>query len=703
MRHLAALIILSIAACSRGYPVTNQFLLAAQHDYGNARGFYLAIESNAEEKEIAGLEKAQLVLGVADGKAWRWISDFPKWEPDRRYSVKVVIAPEAAEMWLDGKSVGRSEGGFVPAEMKLLVNHIQAWANAPVNYCILQDSLKVTAGTDRVDLSFEKDASRPLPLILFDPQAPQRVELKLKQGETVTIEVTFRFIHRPDLHQLAPFVDRYGQCVYADWPGKVKSDADLKKAAAEEDRRLKEWGVPKDYDRYGGYKLAGWKEQGTGFYKLAKRGGYWWLVTPEGNPCFYIGMCTAPGLVWEMTSVTGREYLFEWLPPREAPYSAVWHKGVWGKNDGLEYVAIHAVNMIRKYGEDWEREGTESCVRRLKTLGFSGMGKWARMEDMTFMPCLSRGDVPNVARHPDVFDPEIQAKFKEALRKQIEPDRENPFVLGWSLGNEFDEIVTKDEVLTILKKPAETPAKRALVEFCLKETYGGDPAKMSAAWGVEAKDMDALCAAEPKPPAEDVERMRRFYADRYYEFAYRTVKELDPNHLYFGNWITPGWWEDEEDWRLIARHCDAIGYDYYTFEFLDKRLERLMREADKPVLYGEFSFPAFYDGTRGYGVYPVWAKDDAESGELYERLVKDAAGNPYCVGLGWFEYRDQPLTGRGLGKGDPLVDGEHYAFGIVDVTDRLKWDLVKRMREANLSAAGLRLKATKSLDAPKPK
>jgi hypothetical protein len=37
------------------------------------------------------------------------------------------------------------------------------------------------------------------------------------------------------------------------------------------------------------------------------------------------------------------------------------------------------------------------------------------------------------------------------------------------------------------------------------------------------------------------------------------------------------------------------------------------------------------------------------------------------------------------------VIGENYAFGLVDVTDRLKWDFVARVRAANLAAARARL------------
>ena len=50
--------------------------------------------------------------------------------------------------------------------------------------------------------------------------------------------------------------------------------------------------------------------------------------------------------------------------------------------------------------------------------------------------------------------------------------------------------------------------------------------------------------------------------------------------------------------------------------------------------------------------------------------------------------------GRCPGKGDEPFIGEHDAFGMVDITDRPKWDPVTAMREANLSVADWRLAAS---------
>ena len=61
----------------------------------------------------------------------------------------------------------------------------------------------------------------------------------------------------------------------------------------------------------------------------------------------------------------------------------------------------------------------------------------------------------------------------------------------------------------------------------------------------------------------------------------------------------------------------------------------------------------------------------------------------------WFQYRDQPITGRGPGSGPKTTYGENYAFGFVTVTDRVKWDLATRMRQANLQADAWRWAAAK--------
>ncbi|MGB9877420.1 MAG: hypothetical protein ACPLPS_06595, partial [bacterium] len=612
-------------------------------------------------------------------------------------SLRAEIKKEAARLWLDDKLISESKGGFAPADGMMWLNYIPLWGRGRADNLVFLRSIKLVTGNKKRLFSFPQS----LPLFIFEPQCPKRIEWKTKEIE---IEAEFRIIPYPDLKEFAPFIDRYGQCRYSDWEGKIKSDEDLKKAWEKEREILDKWGEPQGYDSFGGYKLLGWKEEGTGFYRVIKRNGFWWLITPEGNPCFYLGLCAVPPAPWEiMTPVSGREFLFEWLPPKEGAFSDAWGKDFWG-DKGIDYFCFHIANMIRKYGKDWQKIEVEMTRKRLKSWGFSGVGKWGRMEGMPYFPVLGRWDVPNLVSHPDIFSPETRERFKEVLEKQIEKGKNDPYIVGWSLGNEYDEIIKREEVEEILRKPADTPAKRALIDYALEKIYRGDIQALARAWQLEAKDRQSLYEGKPSLPIGDEEVLRRFYADRYYEFIYKTVKEIDPNHLFLGFWIIPAWWEKEDYWeifRISAKYCDVIGYNLGAYEFMSEKFIKFVQDIGKPIICGDFSFPPFYDGQRGFGIWgEIFVKDDVEAGEFYQKWIKEGARNPYCVGFLWFLYRDQPITGRGPLKGadivvrgsmpPDLVCGEHYAFGLVDITDSPKWELVMRVREANLSAIKLR-------------
>ena len=67
------------------------------------------------------------------------------------------------------------------------------------------------------------------------------------------------------------------------------------------------------------------------------------------------------------------------------------------------------------------------------------------------------------------------------------------------------------------------------------------------------------------------------------------------------------------------------------------------------------------------------AGTQAERARLYRRFVEGALMHPNIVGCHWFQYRDQPLQGRG--------DGEAYQVGFVDVCDRPYRELVRAARQ----------------------
>lgn len=693
MKHLTIACFLLALASARATPC--RLYMAQQYDWGANRGFFLDFENDAASGPCK-LATLQLILGVADGHNWRYIFYTPTWQLNHDYTAKAVITPTASELWLDGAKVGQNTGGISVLAADLTANYQPDWAAGAADYWVIQSGTTAsTSGGEQATLPLTDESSRPIPLMLFNPYVPKSTTWTPGPTETQTIVSAFRIVASQDPAVFNPYVDRYGQSVHASWDGKAGSDADLTASKANEAARLATWGIPPGYDAYGGSTTAPWHDTATGYFHVTKHNGFWWLITPAGNPCFYRGICTAPSLSWEMTPVTGREAMFAELPPKTSPYSSAWSTNVWGEGGSTSYVAFHTANMIRKFGSNWSTLATQSTTTRARTWGFAGLGKWSdETPGLCVTPVLGRAGVPILVRHPDIFDSSVIATFRNVLSAQISPRRYDPLIVGWTVGSEIDEIVTTDETAAMLNLGATVPAKRALVDRALSAIYGGDVATMASAWKVTAATAADLYACQPTLPAADLETMRQHYASQYYAFVYSTVKALDPNHLYFGNYIVPGWWQNEDDWRLIAPYCDVIGYDRYAPSFADNMMARLIRDTNKPVFAGEFSFPPFYAGMRAFGRYEaVSTNTDADAGAAYAQWISDATSNPYCIGGNWFEYRDQAITGRGPGQGTNMVYGEHYAFGLVDMTDKPKWDLVTPVRTANLGANAARFAA----------
>jgi hypothetical protein len=74
----------------------------------------------------------------------------------------------------------------------------------------------------------------------------------------------------------------------------------------------------------------------------------------------------------------------------------------------------------------------------------------------------------------------------------------------------------------------------------------------------------------------------------------------------------------------------------------------------------------------------VQVRDQAERARAYRYYVENAFAMPELIGTHYFQWADQPSTGR--------FDGENYNIGLVDVTDRPYPDLVAALKETHRRA-----------------
>jgi len=587
---------------------------------------------------------------------------------------------------LNGQALGAGQYNFQPMQGTLYGSDGGNSGTGTPAYLITQISLQVANGSATVSLAPNGTNPIPIPLMLMSDPPSWTAPFTEDPTHPLTITATFRLdpaVANP--HQYDPYIDAYGQTVFTIWPGKVATDADLQSAVTAEQTWLANNGPIGGLDVYGGSLLAGWSDKATGYFYTAMHNNRWWMISPLGNPLFYIGLDTI--MLNQPTPITGRQSMFENLPPMTGAFASAYSQDS-QNNTNFSYATA---NAIRKYGSASQASQANLVSQRLASWVFAGSGKWGDIQPgLAANPVLTPSAVPNVVPggHPDAWDSSILKQLNATLTSQIGSNVTNPYIIGWTVGNEIDEVIAAQEVTGILALGASVPAKQALVNQALSAIYSGSVSALAAAWKITAATVAAVYASNPTPLAADVATLRQFYEGAWYGDLYQTVKAIDPNHLYLGSWTLPK--DHPAEWPIMAANCDVIGFDFYDQTFLDPGVQALIQSTKKPVMVGEFSFPSDYGGMRGFGSLD---KDvtytDARSGQMYAQWLQNAAANPYVAGVEWFEYHDQPVTGN-ADDGDvmpaSLVIGQNQAFGMLDVTLQPKYDLVNAVRAANIAA-----------------
>jgi hypothetical protein len=109
----------------------------------------------------------------------------------------------------------------------------------------------------------------------------------------------------------------------------------------------------------------------------------------------------------------------------------------------------------------------------------------------------------------------------------------------------------------------------------------------------------------------------------------------------------------------LSRSFDVYSMNSYDYAVDPDVLKKVYEVTGLPVIIGEFHFGVPADGLAA-GLVQV--NSEAERGVAYRYYVEQAASFPALIGTSWFQWIDQPVTGR--------YDGENYNIGLLDVTDR---------------------------------
>ena len=425
-------------------------------------------------------------------------------------------------------------------------------------------------------------------------------------------------------------VDRFGQWATQDWQGKIKSEAQLRQEWDSELNALSSLDTEK-FSQYGGYKNH--RVEATGFFRVEKINDRWWFVDPEG----YLFLSNGSNCInaSSNTRTIGREYIFEGLRITPPPTD-----GRPQRAGGADY---YNWNIRDRYGDDFRSQWVNTAVMRMNDWGLNTIANWSSGEiiQSNRVPFtlqlrglqLDRG----IMGLPDIYQPDYESAIEEAIRSLTEQYKDNKWLLGYFVGNEQpwpdQEVILCNRVLA-----GDSYMKTALVAYL--EAHGNTD---------EAKTNFVL---------------ETF--DKFLEMVNKYLKKHAPNHLNLG--MRFGDCTDRII-EITGKHFDVFSINSYSITPSKEYMNRIANMTGLPIIIGEYHF-----GTpdRGMSAGIVQVSNHQERANAFRYYNEQAFSHPSLIGTHWFQWIDQPNTGR--------MDGENYNIGLLDITDRPYPEMVEAMK-----------------------
>ena len=565
-------------------------------------------------------------------------------EPEVRIPVRDMGWPDDWSAWraiqftfqttsVETVSIGFSDGGTVKAFLTEPLPGIRISGVIPFGAFVQTRSL-----TPLIPLGYKARPDR-----LFTFEKVDRLVFRMRYPSQPSQITVYNFTLRgdvpaDDIIDKKPLIDRYGQWIPENWPGKAHTDSELRALWNADQLDASEFGFcPSGGDRRQTLRA-------TGFFRVDKLDGRWIFVDPHGHPFFSTGM----NLVGYQqssfaTDIERRKFLFKQLPP---PGPA------WLKPN--QVVSFYIANIMKRFGQGWQNRWQSHTIGRLKNWGFNSIANWSDYEVATgsgmpyVMPLRgweTRKMFPFPWNFPDVFSKEFEDNVEAAASRQIEPLKNDPNLIGWFIGNEpqwarnFGSLVSWPDMLLADPEPSATKAK-----------------------------LQELLAANPADTQQIRDDFLYICGRRYLEVITAALRRHDANHLVLGIRFAGN---PNSRWVEMGRLFDVFSVNIYSRQFMPDAaaIRRFADLSGKPVLIGEFTACTPGRGMQGLFYWVHKVRDYAERGTAYRYYVENSAANPDIIGTHWFQMVDDLPAGR-------PSDGERLNYGFVNVIDLPYQDLV---------------------------
>jgi hypothetical protein len=392
-----------------------------------------------------------------------------------------------------------------------------------------------------------------------------------------------------------------------------------------------------------------------GFFSVTQKEGRWWLVDPQGQP-FFASAINSVG-----------------IGPDLAHFDA----------------AKPSYCGLRYYPD--QKAWATATVGRLQSWGFNTLGGYCDLTlyaeaQMPYTIPLAWGSTLSVP-WMDPGSAESKAKLRE-LSELIKRYKGDKNLIGYFIDNELGWWDESMFTYWFTRPSAERP-KAAMLKL-LKAEYNGDLSRLTqdldlSPLPVRWKDLAgkferATLKAGARP--RSVERFVAWYADEYYSALAAAVRRVDPDHLLLGDRYLS--YYSPAVASAAGKHMDVVSANFNTYAengwVSPAFFDGLYAAAGKPIMITEFYFSAMENNSGDPNLHGPFIKvqTQKERAKGAAAMAKTFASLPYVVGHHWFQFEDEPKTGRD--------DGEDFNFGVVDIFDKPYPLLTAALTAANQAA-----------------
>ncbi|UCE99785.1 MAG: hypothetical protein JSV82_01595 [Planctomycetota bacterium] len=399
-----------------------------------------------------------------------------------------------------------------------------------------------------------------------------------------------------------------------------------------------------------------------GFWRLMRdTNGVWWFLSPEGKLEF-LNTVTTVQPHQKGQDENGPHYI-----------SKDWKGGLERKWWGNEF------EMYNGEFDYW----AERTIKRVKDAGFKALGGWCNRvfhrHDVTITQFLG---IWRWAGNGTLFySPEWADKAREAIEKKVPLLCDNRNLVGYYLDNELgwaENFSSAERYFNGLE--TDNPNRREVVKV-IRSVWAGIE-EFNEDWECDLQDWSELdnLAKLPREPASARRKLQEAWlyhlARDYFEFATKLIRKYDKNHLIMG--VRFKGRAPREVCRASRGLTDAQSTNMYHSDAKlgAEMFDGIYEESGQPVIITEYGFHST-DGRSGNknrcGF--IWGHviDQEAKADGYRLLTTRFARVPYIIGADWFQWNDEPPSGRG--------DGEDVNFGIVDIHDEPYEHMVEVIRE----------------------